>query len=115
MRCRSEAANTSAKSSRVSAVSRTHSPISASVVGSSFIFVDSDVDEYVRDLDEFLRLLAPGGMLVTSNLFLGQHLPSGHPWLAAGAQYRRRILDDRRLRTAFLPDGKAISVRIRER
>ena len=75
------------------------------------IFADGDPDEYLADLDHFLRLLRPGGTLVTSNLFLGVYVPDA-PWLADAAKYRARILDDPRLRTVFLPDGKALSVRI---
>ena len=75
------------------------------------IFADGDPDEYLADFDHFLRLLRPGGTLVTSNLFLGVYLPDA-PWLADAAEYRARILDDPRLRTVFLPDGKALSVRM---
>jgi predicted O-methyltransferase YrrM len=74
------------------------------------IFADGDPDEYLADLDHFLRLLKPGGTLITSNLFLGVYVPDA-PWLADAAEYRRRILDDPRLLTVFLPEGKALSVR----
>jgi predicted O-methyltransferase YrrM len=74
------------------------------------IFADGDPDEYLADLEHFMRLLKPGGTLITSNLFLGVYLPDA-PWLADAAEYRRRILDDPRLRTVFLPEGKALSVR----
>ena len=74
------------------------------------IFCDSDIDEYLVDLDHFLRLLRPGGLLVSSNLFLGQHDPN-IPSLDQAAAYRLRILDDERLLTAFLPAGLALSVR----
>lgn len=73
------------------------------------IFADGDPDEYLADLEQFMRLLKPGGTLITSNLFLGVYLPDA-PWLADAAEYRRRILDDPRLRTVFLPEGKALSV-----
>ncbi|MCH7641512.1 class I SAM-dependent methyltransferase, partial [Patescibacteria group bacterium] len=75
-----------------------------------FIFCDGDIDEYLVDLDHFLRLLEPGGLLVTANLFLGQHDPD-IPGLDQAATYRHRILDERRLVTAFLPTGLALSVR----
>ena len=74
------------------------------------IFCDSDIEEYLVDLDHFLRLLRPGGLLITSNLFLGQHDPD-IPGLEQAAAYRLRILDDERLQTAFLPAGPALSVR----
>lgn len=74
------------------------------------IFADGDPDEYLADLGHFMRLLRPGGTLVSSNLFLGIYLPDA-PWLADAAEYRLRILDDPRLRTVFLEGGKALSVR----
>ncbi len=77
-----------------------------------FIFCDGDIDEYLVDLDHFLRLLSPGGLLVTSNLFLGQHAPD-IPGLDQAAAYRQSILDEPRLLTAFLPSGLALSVRMK--
>ena len=74
------------------------------------IFCDSDIDGYLVDLDHFLRLLRPGGLLISSNLFLGQHDPD-IPGLEQAAAYRLRILDDERLQTAFLRAGLALSVR----
>lgn len=74
------------------------------------MFADGDPEEYLGDLDQLIRLLKPGGTLITSNLFLGVYVPDAL-WLAHAAEYRRRIVDDPRLRTAFLPDGKALSVR----
>ena len=74
------------------------------------IFCDGDIDEYLVDLDHFLRLLRPGGLLITANLFLGQHDPD-IPGLDQVAAYRLRILDDERLLTTFLPRGLALSVR----
>ena len=75
-----------------------------------FIYCDGDIDEYLVDLDHFVRLLRPGGLLVTSNLFLGQYAPD-IPGLDQAAEYRLRILDDQRLLTAFLPTGMALSLR----
>lgn len=74
------------------------------------IFCDSDLDEYGAYLDHFARLLRPGGLLITSNLFLGQY-GSDIPGLDQAAAYRLHILDDRRLPTAFLQGGMALSVR----
>ena len=79
-----------------------------------FIFCDGDIDEYLADLEHFVRLLRPGGLLVTSNLFLGQYAPD-IPGLDQAAAYRLSILDDERLRTAFLPGGMALSVRMQNR
>ena len=61
-------------------------------------------------LDVFERVLAPTGALVTSNLFLGRHIPHD-PRLPDGAAYRERLFDGT-WRTAFL-GGKALSVRRR--
>ncbi len=73
------------------------------------IFCDSDPDDFLEQLDQFLRLLSPQGVLVTSNLFLGQYVSElrGADQMAA---YRERILADERLITAFLPHGLALSV-----
>jgi predicted O-methyltransferase YrrM len=73
------------------------------------IFCDADLDEYLLDLDHFLRLLRRGGLLVTSNLFLGQYA-SDIPGMEQAATYRKRILEDGRLLTAFLPTGLALSL-----
>ncbi|MHB8685306.1 MAG: O-methyltransferase [Dehalococcoidia bacterium] len=78
--------------------------------GHGFIFWDGDPDQSLAALDEFLRLLAPGGTLVTSNLFLAQYAPD-IPGLDQAAEYRHRILNHASLRTAFLPSGLALSVR----
>jgi predicted O-methyltransferase YrrM len=77
-----------------------------------FIFCDGDPDQYLTDLGHFLRLLRPGGTLVSSNLFLGIHVPDA-PWLRQSAEYRLRILDDPQLDTVFLPRGLALSVKVR--
>ncbi len=74
------------------------------------IFCDGDLTEYLEDFAHFRRLLRPGALLITSNLFLGQY-GLDIPGLDQAAAYRRRILDDERLLTAFLPSGLALSVR----
>jgi predicted O-methyltransferase YrrM len=61
------------------------------------------------ELEAFHRLLRPGGLLVTSNLFLGQY--GTRPGLAQGAEYRRRLLDPKQWLTAFA-GLKALSVRV---
>ncbi len=75
-----------------------------------FIFCDGDPDQYLADLDQFMRLLRVGGTLVTSNLFLGVWYPKAS-WLSAAASYRERISTDPALDTAFMPRGMAISVK----
>ncbi len=74
------------------------------------IFCDSDPDEYGDYLEHFMRLLRPAGLLITSNLFLGRY-SLDIPGLDQAAAYRERILADGRLLTAFMADGKALSVR----
>ncbi len=74
------------------------------------VFCDADPRGYVRLLDEFLRVLRPGGLLVSANLFLAQFDP-GIPGLEELAAYRARLVRDGRLQTAFLRDGMALSLR----
>jgi len=74
------------------------------------VFCDADPPGYDTLLDEFLRLLRPGGLLVSSNLFLAQFDPT-IPQLDRVAAYRDRILTDERLLSAFVPGGMALSVR----
>jgi predicted O-methyltransferase YrrM len=75
-----------------------------------FIFCDADPAAYDAVLDEFLRLLRPGGLLVSANLFLAQFDPT-IPYLERIAAYRDRILSDEHLVTALVPGGMALSVR----
>ncbi len=75
-----------------------------------FGFFDGDPEGCLADLDQLTRLVRPGGLLVSSNLFLGRYVP-GASWLAESAEYRRRILSEPHWRTAFLPNGKAVSIR----
>ncbi len=74
------------------------------------IFVDGDPGEYPAMFEDLVRLLRAGGLLISSNLFLGVHVPDA-PYLAAAAQYREALLRDPRLNTAFLPGGLALSLR----
>ena len=75
------------------------------------IFCDGDLAEYVTDLDHFRRLLRDGGLLVSSNLFLGRYDPN-LPGLEQAAAYRLELLSDPHLRTVFLPGGLALSLRV---
>jgi predicted O-methyltransferase YrrM len=73
------------------------------------IFSDGDPEELPQDLDHFLRLLRPGGLLLSANLFLAQFVPD----LTAVdqmAEYRQRLLDNGRLLTTIVPGGLAVSV-----
>jgi predicted O-methyltransferase YrrM len=73
------------------------------------VFSDGDPEEMPLDLEHFLRLLRPGGLLVNANLFLAQFVPD-LPGIPQMAEYRRRILEDDRLLTAMIPGGLALSV-----
>ena len=74
------------------------------------IFNDAELEEYEAMFDEFVRLLRPGGLLITSNLFLAQYADD-IPGIEHAIGYRSGLVDDARLRTAFLPSGLALSVR----
>jgi predicted O-methyltransferase YrrM len=73
-------------------------------------YFDTDPSESLIDLEQFERLLKPGGLAISANLFLGQYAPH-LPGLKKTAEYRQRILDSARWLTTFLPDGTAISVK----
>jgi predicted O-methyltransferase YrrM len=73
------------------------------------IFSDGDPEEMPVDLEHFLRLLRPGGLLVGANLFLAQFVPD-LPGIEQMAAYRLRLLDDERLLTAILAGGIALSM-----
>jgi predicted O-methyltransferase YrrM len=73
------------------------------------IFSDGDPEEMPLDLDHFFRLLRPGGLIVSSNLFLAQFVRE-LPGIEQIAEYRQRLLDDGRLLTAIVPGGLAVSV-----
>jgi predicted O-methyltransferase YrrM len=72
------------------------------------IFSNGDPGEMPLDLDHFLRLLRPGGLLVSANLFLTQFVPD-LPGVDQMAEYRQRLLDDNRLLTAIVLGGLALS------
>jgi len=71
------------------------------------LFYDAAVPTPIH-LEAFDRLLAATGVLITSNLFLGQYAPD-MPGLADGARYRE-LLFGGAWQTAFI-GGKALSVR----
>ena len=73
-------------------------------------YFDTDPAESLIDLEQFARLLKPGGLLISANLFLGQYAP-GLPGLDKTAEYRERIFDSARWLTSYLPDGTALSVK----
>ena len=73
-------------------------------------YFDTDPAESLIDLEQFTRLLKPGGLLISANLFLGQYAPD-LPGLEKTAEYRERILDSARWLTSYLPDGTALSVK----
>lgn len=73
------------------------------------IFSDGDPEEMPFDLEHFLRLLRPGGLLVSANLFLAQFVPD-LTGVEQMAEYRQRLLDDERLVTAIVPGGLAVTI-----
>lgn len=73
-------------------------------------YFDTDPAESLIDLEQFERLLKPGGLLISANLFLGQYAPD-LPGLEKTAEYRERILDATRWLTTYLPDGTALSIK----
>jgi len=76
--------------------------------GYDLAFSDGDPVEFETDLDQFERLLRPGGLLVSANLFLGQY-SADVEGLEHAAVYRRRLLDETRYTTSILRDGLALS------
>ena len=70
-------------------------------------------DAYIpgpAELAAFRELLRPGGLLVTSNLFLGQY-DAAMPGLEQGASYRRQLFDEAQWLTTFA-GLKALSIRL---
>lgn len=74
-------------------------------------FFDAEPAVALICLPHFVRLMEPGALLISANLFLGRH-DSEMPGLDQAAGYRERILEDPRFLTAFVPSGLALSVRI---
>ncbi len=77
--------------------------------GYDLVFYDASIPS-IEEIAAFRALLRPGGLLVTSNLFLGVYDP-GMPGLARGAESRRELLVRERWLTTFA-DLKALSVRL---
>jgi caffeoyl-CoA O-methyltransferase len=85
------------------------------------IFQDGDKGQYAPMLDRLIALLGPRGVLVTDNaLWDGEVVPGfvtppkrNPADTAAIAAYNRRLANDPRLYTTFLPvgDGVAVSAR----
>lgn len=73
------------------------------------VFHDSNIPG-AWELEQYSRLVGTGGLLATSNLFLGQHDPT-IPDLERGAEYRELLLADDRWMTAFTGNWMALSVR----
>jgi predicted O-methyltransferase YrrM len=74
-----------------------------------FVFYDADIPGS-WELEEFSRLVRPGGLLATSNLFLGRFDPNLEG-LDKGTEYRQLLLADSRWRTAFTGNWMAVSLR----
>ena len=73
-----------------------------------FAFFDGDPDTCLDDLAQFERLVRPGGVLVSSNLFLARYVPDA-PWVPKLTAYRERLVASAVWKTVFL--GKALSIR----
>ena len=76
--------------------------------GYDLVFYDASIPS-PEELAVFRALLRPGGLLVTSNLFLGVYDPA-MPGLDRGAETRRQLLVAEQWQTTFV-DLKALSVR----
>lgn len=82
------------------------------------VFQDGDKAAYEPMLDRLAALLRPGGVLVTDNvLWSGAVVPGLEPFqdrdaadTAAIAAYNRRLADDPRFYTVWLPIGDGVSV-----
>ena len=74
-------------------------------------YFDTDPAESLVALNHFARLLKPGGLVISANLFLGQYAPD-LPGLEKTAEYRGRISNGKKWLTTFLPDGTGISIKI---
>jgi predicted O-methyltransferase YrrM len=74
------------------------------------VFCDADPVGYVDLLEEFVRLVRAGGLLVSANLFLAQFADDIRG-LDELARYRELLVDDERVQTAFVPGGMALSLR----
>ena len=77
--------------------------------GYDLVFYDARIPT-VEEVAAFRALLRPGGLLVTSNLFLGVYDPA-MPGLERGAETRAELLDANQWLTTFA-DLKALSVRV---
>lgn len=85
------------------------------------VFQDGDKAAYEPMLDRLAALLRPGGVLVTDNvLWSGAVVPGLEPLqersaddTAAIAAYNRRLADDPRFFTVWLPIGDGVSVSTR--
>ena len=75
------------------------------------IFVDSDVFDYISHLSHTTRLVRPGGLLISSNLFYGHFNPATSEY-ETGAAYRKELLENPNWETVFLDQGTALSVRL---
>ncbi len=109
-----ELARTELERAGLSARVRVHVGESPRALGSlepgyDLIFYDASIPS-VEEIGAFHALLRTGGLLVTSNLFLGIY-DGDMPGLAHGAESRRALLDRARWLTTFA-DLKALSVRL---
>ncbi|NLM75568.1 MAG: O-methyltransferase [Clostridiaceae bacterium] len=86
------------------------------------IFLDSAKGQYIEYLPEVLRLLKPGGLLVSDNiLYKGLvaepgPIPHKHRTIANNLRkYINLICNDKKLETSIIPIGDGLAVSIKER
>lgn len=79
--------------------------------GYDLVFVDADKVEYVEYLEESIRLVRPGGVIVFDNaLWHGKvaDLAQRDPETTSIRDLVRRVADDDRLRSVLLPVGDGL-------
>ncbi len=87
------------------------------------IFQDGDKTQYGPVLDALVRLLRPGGLLVTDNVLWSGEVVPGFVAVprepaadtAAIAAYNERLAADPRLSTTWLPVGDGVAIAIKNR
>lgn len=93
-------------------------------LSSSFdmIFLDAAKGKYIEYLNETLRLLRPGGLLISDNvLYKGlvaqdDPIPHKHRTITVNLrEYLNKICNDVRLETSIIPIGDGMAVSVKER
>ena len=81
--------------------------------GFDFAFIDADKDAYPRYLEECLRLLRPGGLIMLDNVFMGNRIltdpPPDEP-TAIVAELNDRLAADERVDAAMLGIADGVTI-----